>query len=265
MSQTPSPNTRYKLRSEVYFGCPVQNCGSPYLTYHHFDPPYRVKPHHNQAGIIALCWHHHHLADREAFSPAQLRQLKVDPFLAGRKVRWKFDVWDRRRLILFAGGNWHVGCSHILSVRGHTLVGLSQAAPAEPGGLNLDVRDGAGKPVLSMDGNAWNLDVVPDDLECSPHGNSLRVVHHATGIQLKVGFHSLDPDALDRLLRMRMPLVIREDLFASISSEGLEWPVAVATLSGVIRWPISVALGEHQTVARGQFYSGNVLSGGITL
>jgi hypothetical protein len=31
------------LRSEVGFCCPVEGCGNPYLTWHHFDPPRRVE------------------------------------------------------------------------------------------------------------------------------------------------------------------------------------------------------------------------------
>jgi hypothetical protein len=40
------------LRKEVHFGCPVDACGSPFLTYHHFDPPYRKGKKHIQ--LLAL-------------------------------------------------------------------------------------------------------------------------------------------------------------------------------------------------------------------
>ena len=41
------------LRREVGFGCPV--CRSPFLTWHHFDPPYHVEEHWRHEGMIALC------------------------------------------------------------------------------------------------------------------------------------------------------------------------------------------------------------------
>ena len=33
------------LRTEVGYGCPI--CRSPFLTWHHFDPPYSVRPHND--------------------------------------------------------------------------------------------------------------------------------------------------------------------------------------------------------------------------
>jgi hypothetical protein len=54
-SRTPPIAVRRKLRQEVGFACPVPDCGSPYLTWHHFDPPWHVTPQHEPAGMIALC------------------------------------------------------------------------------------------------------------------------------------------------------------------------------------------------------------------
>jgi hypothetical protein len=265
MTRTPPFRVKYELRREVSFGCPVKGCGSPYLTYHHFDPPFHVEEHHDPARMIALCWTHHQLAEGGAFTVKALRMLKEAPFLAAKRVRWRFDVWDRRRLVLFAGGNWHVNTTHVLSVGGQVVVGLSLPVMSDPGGLNLDVRDGKGRPVLSMEDNAWTLDVIPDDLVCSPHGNTLRVSHEASGIELNMRFHSLDQRGLDLFLKNSAPLTVRKDLLGSISDGAFEWPLAVATLSGVLRWPFPVILSEYRTAGRRQLYEGNVLQGGITL
>ncbi len=35
-------------------GCPIEGCGSPYLTYH-FDPPRRIRAHDEPAGMVASC------------------------------------------------------------------------------------------------------------------------------------------------------------------------------------------------------------------
>ena len=72
---------RRALREEVAFGCPIDGCGSPYLTWHHFDPPWHVEQHHKFEGMVALCLQHHKEGDAGAFTPEQLRTLKEDPFL----------------------------------------------------------------------------------------------------------------------------------------------------------------------------------------
>jgi hypothetical protein len=73
---------RKALRKEVGFGCPVKDCGNPYLTWHHFDPPWEIAKHkpkperHKVEGIIALCHSHHDEADAGAFTKEQLHALK---------------------------------------------------------------------------------------------------------------------------------------------------------------------------------------------
>jgi hypothetical protein len=77
----PLAEIRRQLRGEVGFGCPVEGCGSPYLTWHHFDPPWREREHHDADGMFALCLQHHKEADSGAFSDSQLRSFKAEPFL----------------------------------------------------------------------------------------------------------------------------------------------------------------------------------------
>ena len=76
MNRTPLAKIRRLLRREVGFGCLVEGCGSPYLTYHHFDPPWARRHHHELKGMLALCLQHHKEADAGAFTDSQLRQLK---------------------------------------------------------------------------------------------------------------------------------------------------------------------------------------------
>jgi hypothetical protein len=56
-------HVKEKLRTEVGYGCPI--CRSPFLTWHHFDPPYRVRPHNDPEGMIALCREHSDEADND--------------------------------------------------------------------------------------------------------------------------------------------------------------------------------------------------------
>ena len=76
ISRTPPANVLERLRREVNFGCPVEDCGVPYLSWHHFDPPWREKKHHNPDGMIALCAKDASLADAPRWTKEQLREMK---------------------------------------------------------------------------------------------------------------------------------------------------------------------------------------------
>ncbi|WVV46823.1 hypothetical protein THH46_16005 [Pseudomonas sp. NA13] len=77
------------LRSEVGFGCPVKDCGNPYLEYHHFDPPVSVRAHNEPQGMIALCAQHHKKADGGAYTNEQLHALKkIELMLKALREVW---------------------------------------------------------------------------------------------------------------------------------------------------------------------------------
>src|SRR4051794_11076039 len=92
MGREPPASVRRQLAREVGFGCPVPRCGSPYLTWHHFDPPWSVKQGHDPSGMIALCRDHHPEADAGTFTIEQLRQMKRvgrdRALLLGGKFNW---------------------------------------------------------------------------------------------------------------------------------------------------------------------------------
>ncbi len=70
--RTPPIAVRRQLRREVGFGCSLPGCGVPYLTWHHFDPPWRQEHYHRVEGMIALCRDHADKADlvaRKLLSP----------------------------------------------------------------------------------------------------------------------------------------------------------------------------------------------------
>ena len=102
MSRTPPKTVREELRKEVNFGCPVPDCGSPYLIYHHFDPPWKDKQRHDPKGMIALCRNHHHESDAGAWTNEQLRAFKSNPYIEESHIEGKFS-WLRRDILLDAG------------------------------------------------------------------------------------------------------------------------------------------------------------------
>jgi len=81
------------LRKEVNYGCPVPECGEPLLTWHHFDPPWKIEEHHDPDRMIALCLKHHGLAEGEEYSREQLREWKQNPNnpeLLKKEYDWMF-------------------------------------------------------------------------------------------------------------------------------------------------------------------------------
>ena len=116
--QPPAP-IRRQLRREVNWGCPVTDCGNPFLSYHHFAPPFRefrTTTSHDPDGIIALCLAHAGKADGGAFTVDQLREMKRNPFLCGVQVAGRND-WLRRNTVLRAGTNTFVNIATLVTVR----------------------------------------------------------------------------------------------------------------------------------------------------
>jgi hypothetical protein len=100
MNRDPDESVKKILRQEVHFGCPIENCGSPYLSFHHFDPPWRLRQHHEPGGMIALCLEHHIRADRNAYSIQQLKEMKRSPFLKKVGANPIGDIsWKRENLV----------------------------------------------------------------------------------------------------------------------------------------------------------------------
>lgn len=122
------------LRREVGFGCPVQGCANPYLEYHHFDPPVKVKPHNNPEGMIALCAQHHKKADGGAYTNEQLHALKKDKANAN-DVKGNLD-WLRRDLLAVVGGVFYYETLNIVRIDGVDVVSLDRD---EEGYLRLSI------------------------------------------------------------------------------------------------------------------------------
>jgi hypothetical protein len=83
-----------EIRREVGFRCPVPDCGSPYLTWYHFDPTWHEREHNEPSGMIALCQEHHDKADAGAFTLEQLRDMKRQGRERSETLKGRFD-WVR--------------------------------------------------------------------------------------------------------------------------------------------------------------------------
>jgi hypothetical protein len=199
MNRTPPIEIRRQLRREVQFGCPVPNCGNPYLEWHHFDPPWRVKEHHNPDGMIAICCQHHPQADAGAFTVEQLRQFKVDASASSRTVGGRFE-WLRRKLLAVVGGNYYLGRDEILRYKGNPVIWFTR----DEGGnfmLNFGPLSRSDAPRLAMEENFWLAHGDLADLDCPPSGKLIHA-RYPNGDEFKVEFFECD-DA--HSLRRRYP------------------------------------------------------------
>lgn len=172
MNRIPKIEVLRKLRNEVGFGCPVNGCANPYLEWHHFDPPWHIKNHHNPDGMIALCTHHHKMADGGAYTNDQLRAFKNNKSQA-KKIRGQFD-WLRNDLLAVVGGICYYETLKVLKINGHDVVWFNRD---DEGYLRLNIK------MLSVqleeraliEDNIWKNIGNPNDLHSPPQGKELRI------------------------------------------------------------------------------------------
>jgi hypothetical protein len=174
MNRTPPKVVMEFLRREVNFGCPVPKCGIPYLTWHHFDPPWSIKEHHNPGGMIALCAKHAALADAGRYLPEQLRQMKTNPFITSSKITQNYDYL--RRNVVCIIGNIAYKVQTVLEINGESVIWFNVDTEGY-NRLNLLIRDKNGEPILTMEDNFWTaLGMNLFDLRCSLRGKTLEVI-----------------------------------------------------------------------------------------
>lgn len=184
MNRTPPAVVIQELRAEVGFGCPVRDCGNPYLEWHHFDPPWNIEQHHKPQGMIALCAEHHKKADNGAYTKQQLTELKENPHKSNL-VAGRFD-WRRNKLLAVVGGNFYYENPRILVVDGHDVVAVKRD---EDGYLLLSVEMlslSREERVILRD-NCWENIGNPIDLVSPPNGRKLSITYE-NGDQLSVEF-----------------------------------------------------------------------------
>lgn len=262
--RNPPQDVRQALAEEVGFGCPVEDCGSPYLSWHHFAPPWRERHHNDPAGMIALCLHHHKMADGNSFTDDQLFKLKASPFLRNRGIQPKgLFQWRRENLVIFSGSNWYVGCPTILKVHGQQLIWLTRDNQ-ENLRLNLDLRTQQGQEVLQMRENGWQLSTAPSHFACPPGGASLELRHLESTLRVSIRFQQHTRASLaqfaekmakkaHKALLGKMPPNLRElvtppvgppaGLLEAVKGESL----AVCTISGHFLWPVQIDLTPSMT------------------
>jgi hypothetical protein len=240
MERTPPVEVRRTLRREVGFGCPAPGCANPYLEYHHFDPPWRDRQHHDPNGMIALCAEHHRKADGGSYTNEQLRTLKRP---AEGVVGGRFD-WLRNDVLAYVGGTFYYETPTIFQFKTERAIWFERD---DEGNMLLSIRmvTSSGEPRLSLRNNDWMVLGNPVDFESPPSGKRIQA-KYSNGDILKVDFSTLAnlhrakeryPKASERgLSNVRYPVTVVEveQLFGgSDFGFGPSWTrLGGATISG---------------------------------
>ena len=174
VSRTPPKNVRELLRQEVNFGCPVPNCGTPYLMYHHFDPPWHVKEHHQPEGMIALCPTHAFNADGGSWTNDQLRRMKQEPSVSDKTKKQRYDYLRKDTVCLAGTITFRV--ANILTIDGERAIWFERDSEGLDR-LNILIRDSKGQVILQMENNDWTVYTKEIfDLICPPQGKEIQII-----------------------------------------------------------------------------------------
>jgi len=274
------------LRKEVNWGCPVQGCGSPFLSYHHFDPPFADFSNgqeHDPEGIIALCLAHAKMADGGVWTRDQLRQMKRSPFLKGSEVAGRLE-WLRQDIILRFGGLTCVRPKVILQVAGKPVIWVKRDSTGNML-LNMDIPASNGSPLLRMESNDWQVFGNIANLEAAPGGRSIQVEIPTAAFALTMEFRDMSQselrsaveakaiesskrrrDQYEELLRVLPPDLSRvrpsfEEEVEAAKQEAwrpyeeyiTSWPALEVTLTGHLSAPAPIMLTPSSLRHRGLF------------
>jgi hypothetical protein len=235
----PYRHVKLALRQEVGFCCPVTGCGSPYLTWHHFDPPWRVEHHHRPEGMIALCRAHADKADNGSFSDDQLRQLKREGKSRALEVRGRFD-WMRQDLLAVVGGSFYYKTRTIFEIGNVPCIWFDRDEN-DYLLLNFRMPSIVGRPRARIDQNFWSVAPAVEEVVCPPSGKLVEVRYH-NGDQFRAEFCQIaSPDELDARYpeattrrwsdRIRYPLCVAE-LWETAAGTSIEFGPSFSRLPG---------------------------------
>ena len=188
MNRNPPDSVKKTLRDEVSFGCPVPGCGSPYLEWHHFDPPWHIQEHHRPEGMIAFCREHHIQADHGAFTVDQIRTFKKEAKRTWAQVSGKFN-WMRHRLLTVVGGNFFYETPVVFQLKGTPIIWFERDE-SDYLLLNLTMLTTSGEPRASIRNNEWINTGSEADIECPPSAKRLRI-RYKNGDLIAIEFFEL--------------------------------------------------------------------------
>lgn len=220
------PAVKRELRREVGFGCPI--CRSPFLTWHHFDPPYHVEAHNKPEGMIALCREHHDEADQGHYSPAELLALKKS-HRSSEDVTGNFPSWQKSNVLIRVGGNYFGGSRPVVSVLGQPIIAISKN-DSEMLALSFVLVNEYDQPIVRMVENAFEAYPANiHDLAVATRKGHVKVWLEPRDVGLDLSYKRVTLDELGGILskdRERAEAKSKELLKARIHT----WPPEIAQM-----------------------------------
>ena len=189
MNRNPPSHVKKILRAEIGFGCPVPECGRPYLEWHHFDPPWNIENHHNPNGMIALCREHHIQADNGAFTIEQLRTFKLRAKENWRMISGQFN-WLRNRLLIVLGGCFYYETPVVIESFGRKVIWYERDDDNYIL-LNAHIFTCSNEPRAYIKNNEWFNTGHEEDIECPPSAKKLKL-SYKNGDTLNIEYFELN-------------------------------------------------------------------------
>ncbi len=221
MNRKPPENVRKTLREEVGFGCPVPECGCPYLEWHHFDPPWHEENHHRPEGMISLCREHHIQADNGAFTKEQLHNFKNNGPNNWRQISGKFN-WMRNRLLAVVGGNFYYETPVIFKFREQPVIWFERDKNNYIL-LNLHMLSTTDESRAYIKNNEWFNVGGEEDIESPPSARRVKITY-PNGDMVSIEFFELN-DAAD--VNKRYP-------DARASEWPIEFPITAVEVTNIV-------------------------------
>jgi hypothetical protein len=192
-----------QLRREVGFGCPV--CRSPFLEWHHFDPPWEKEKHWRPEGMVAMCPICHGSADRSrshagSYSDDELRALKKSS-RSSADVIANFPTWqDKESLLVRVGGFYTDTSAPVISINEIPQIALSKNAEGLLS-LTFELRNKNDDVVVKMEDNWFTaLPSYVHDMTVTPKTQEVKVWLGQADVGLEFSFKRLTMDQLDVML-----------------------------------------------------------------
>ncbi len=237
MHRDPPSSVKKILRKEVGFGCPVTDCGCPYLEWHHFDPAWHVRNHHEPKGMIALCREHHIQADHGAFTTEQLRHFKKCGRSSSKTIEGKFN-WMRNRLLLAVGGNFYYETLGVFKFQGREIIWLERSTDGYLT-VNINMLTTSGLPRARMINNQWYGTNLEDDIECPPSAKRIKV-RYSNGDHFSLEFTEANSESD----------ILKSFPEASVGRWDIPFPITLAAISYSVGGT-NISFGSRGTTIEG--------------
>jgi hypothetical protein len=242
----PGPTIKQVLRREVNFGCPVRSsdgtgCGSPILTYHHFDPPWAGHFVHDPEGMIALCPQHHAQADGGLWTHAQLRAFKHQPYVDDAiRVQWP---WQPESIVMIVGPSVVVGSGSPMRLSSRPVMHFKPVTIPQLGvrtvQFDSEIRDEVGRPWLRISESWFDLRLAgTTDLLFTAQTKTF-LARHSDTTYLSMGFIKMSAEEFQNWLLtfMSNPEIARSAAQSAINAGTVdsEGNISVVKFEGHLR------------------------------